>query len=126
MPAPSDAAGHPGKMAFGGVQPSVPDPHLEALVERRVQEPGHRVSSEGGLEGEVLALRDGVLEQSFALLPGASVRCCLAQRRGGSHDASRRLVGIEVVRLVSTQSGPTDAALASTIGPGEDGNAGRS
>jgi hypothetical protein len=111
------AGGHAGQVALGAVEAA--EPHQHVVRARGIpQAPGDGGAAQGGLEGMVAALGQGLIEPAQALAPGQAaglVGC--GQARGD--EFTRVTVGVEPGEALAGEQVAADGALAGAVDAGQ-------
>ena len=111
MTASVDLGLHPRDAEFLAGKACIPHMHLEALGGGLCKEPCNRIPIKYGLDRKSETLLDGLLEQSYALMPGRTVGVYLCQRGIRDHQCPSGLVRIEIHASVLANGRSADAAL---------------
>jgi len=89
----------------------IPHMHLEALGGGLSKGPCNRIPTQCGLERKSETFLDGLLEQSYAHMPGRTVGVYLCQRRIRDHRCPSGRIQIEIHASVLANGRSADVAL---------------
>src|SRR3989442_4227842 len=117
VPAPCDPYPHPRDVQLRAFETDVPHAHGDSRGKRALEQCRDRGAAERRLERERLALGDGPLEQTTALMPCGAVRLGLAEATVAVADQPRGLVGVEVLRAGVEKGGAGEAARTGAVRP---------